>query len=373
MVRPVEGPTPPDVRARLLAWFDAGHRDMPWRRTTDPYRILVSEYLLQRTRVVSGTPYYERFLARFPDIAALAAAPEADVLRAWEGLGFYRRARNLHAAAQAVVRDQGGRIPRDAAALAALPGIGPYTAGAVASIAFGEAVPAVDGNVTRVLARLYRVDAEVSSPPGRRQVEERARALVPPDRPGAFNQALMELGATVCAPRQPACAACPLGDLCLARRAGVQDSLPRLRAPRRPVAVEVAFAYVRERGRTLLVRRPDGELLGGLWSFPGGEVPQGRSSIAALREAMAAQTGLRVDVGEEVARVAHTFSHRRWSGSVVRCVPRGRLRASADVRWVRDAEAADLPLVPDHRRVLERLRRRPPLESYAGSRMPSSA
>ena len=141
----MEGPLADEVRTRLLAWFDAGHRDLPWRRTMDPYRILVSEYLLQRTRVVSGTPYYERFLARFPDVAALASASEEDVLRAWEGLGFYRRARNLHAAAKAIARDHGGRIPRHAATLAALPGIGPYTAGAVASIAFGEAVPAVDG------------------------------------------------------------------------------------------------------------------------------------------------------------------------------------------------------------------------------------
>ena len=360
----MEGPLADEVRTRLLAWFDAGHRDLPWRRTMDPYRILVSEYLLQRTRVVSGTPYYERFLARFPDVAALASASEEDVLRAWEGLGFYRRARNLHAAAKAIVRDHGGRIPRHAATLAALPGIGPYTAGAVASIAFGEAVPAVDGNVTRVLSRVYRIEADVTAPAGKRTIDGRARGLVPSDRPGAFNQALMELGATVCTRRQPTCTSCPLGDLCLARRAGVQESLPRSRAPRRPVAVEVAFAYVRERGRTLLVRRPESDLLGGFWALPGGEIPAGKPHAAALRGLVAAQTGLDVEVGDEVARVAHTFSHRRWLGSVVQCAADGVPRSTGDVRWVRDADLAALPLVPADRRLLQEIGSRHSLESF---------
>ena len=368
LVPPVEGPSPDEVRTRLLAWFDAGHRDLPWRRTSDPYRILVSEYLLQRTRVVSGTAYYERFLARFPDVAALASAPEEDVLRAWEGLGFYRRARNLHAAAKAIVRDHGGRVPRDAATLASLPGIGPYTAGAVASIAFGEAVSAVDGNVTRVLARLHRVEADVTAPAGRRRIGGVARALVPSERPGTFNQALMELGATVCTPRHPLCASCPLGDVCLARRAGVQDVLPRTRAPRRPLAVEVAFAYVRERGRTLLVRRPESELLGGFWALPGGDIPAGKPRAAVLRDLVAAQTGLDVEVGDEVARVAHTFSHRRWSGSVVQCATDGLARSAEGVRWVRDADLAGLPLVPAHRKLLREIGSRHALESFDESR-----
>ena len=364
----MEGPSADVVRTRLLAWFDADHRDLPWRRTTDPYRILVSEYLLQRTRVVSGTAYYERFLARFPDVAALASASEEDVLRAWEGLGFYRRARNLHAAAKAVVRDHGGRIPSDAATLASLPGVGPYTAGAVASIAFGEAVPAVDGNATRVLARLYRVEEDMAVTGGRRRISELSRALVPPDRPGAFNQALMELGATICGPRQPRCSSCPLGGICLARRAGIQESLPRSRAPRRPKPVEVAFAYVRRGRRTLLIRRPDSQLLGGFWGLPGGEVPAGRPQATALREMVVAQTGVVVDVGDEVARVVHTFSHRRWIGSVIACAAVGGSRPSGEARWVRDAEAVDLPLVPAHRRLLGEVAPRRSLESFDGAR-----
>lgn len=257
----MEGPSPWGIQERLLPWFDAGHRDMPWRHTKDPYRILVAEYLLQRTRIASGTPYYERFLTRFPDVKALASASEDDVLRVWEGLGFYRRARNLHAAARAIVREHGGRIPSDAAILAALPGIGPYTAGAIASIAFGQRVPAVDGNVTRVLARLFRIETDVTTRAGRAEIAERAGSLVPEVRPGAFNQALMELGSTVCTPLRPACATCPLEPVCLARDAGLQSSLPRTQLAKRPETVSVSFAYIRSRGRTLLVRRRDSELL----------------------------------------------------------------------------------------------------------------
>jgi A/G-specific adenine glycosylase len=341
---------------------------MPWRRTKDPYRILLAEYLLQRTRVASGMPFYERFVERFPDVASLAAAPEEDVLRAWEGLGFYRRARNLHAAAKAVVREHGGRIPSDAATLATLPGVGPYTAGAVASIAFGEPVPAVDGNVTRVVSRLFRVEADVATAAGRLRIEELAQGLVPWDRPGAFNQALMELGSTVCTPRRPACPTCPLGAVCLAHGAGVESSLPSRPPARRPKTVAVSFAYIRSRGRILLVRRPEAELLGGLWSLPGGEMPAARLARASLGSVVAAQTGMRVDVLEDVAPVTHTFSHRRWSGRVYRCVPRGSSVLRPSARWVTDEEARHLPLVPDHRRLLEDLPSRRRLESFDAPR-----
>ena len=364
----VERPSAREIQARLLAWYDAGHRDLPWRRTQDPYRILIAEYLLQRTRVVSGTPYYLRFVRRFPDIASLAAASESEVLRAWEGLGYYRRARYLHATATAIVRDHGGQIPSDAATLATLPGVGPYTAGAVASIAFGERVPAVDGNVTRVLARVFRVETEVTTSAGRDRIHGLAAELVPPERPGAFNQALMELGAGVCTPRRPACASCPLGRLCVARQAGVQTSLPRAPRARRPATVPVCFAYIHAHGKVLLVRRPESGLLGGLWSLPGGEVRPRRRASAAVREMVAAQTGLAVTVGEDVARVAYVFSHRRWSGSVVHCTARGKGRLRPTARWVSSAEARRLPMVSDHRKIVARLESGPPLESFDAKR-----
>lgn len=352
------------IQERLLAWFDASHRDMPWRHTKDPYRILVAEVLLQRTRVVSGTPFYERFVSRFPTVQALAAASEDEVLQAWEGLGYYRRARHLHTAAKTIVRDYHGRVPSTATALGALPGIGPYTAGAVASIAFGEPVPAVDGNVTRVLARLFAVETDVTVQAGRSRIAELARELVPGRRPGAFNQALMELGATVCTPTRPSCPTCPLGELCLACQAGLQDSLPRTRAARPPKTVTVAFAFVRSRGRTLLVRRGDAGLLGGLWSLPGGEVPTGSDGRAMLRDLVAAQTGLHIDVREEVAQIAHTFSHRRWTGSVYRCVPVRRREPSAAARWLTPQETRAMPLVPAHRQILNELGSRRSLESF---------
>lgn len=345
-------------RSRLLRWFDVAKRDMPWRRTKDPYRILVSEVLLQRTRVVSGTSYYGRFLERFPDLPTLAAASEQDVLRAWEGLGFYRRARNLHQAAKAIMEEHGGRIPSRAESLQDLPGIGPYTAGAVASIAFGERVPAVDGNVTRVIARVYRIESDVSRGAGRDQIGSRALSLVPASRPGTFNQALMELGATVCTPRSPSCGLCPLGDVCLARASGVQERLPKIPRARRPQTVRVAFGLLESGGRVLLVRRPDSGLLAGLWSLPGGEIPGGVDAASALEWMLREQTGSRTQVRGEVARVAHTFSHRRWSGAIYRCETRRTPASTTSARWMAPEELRDVPLVPFHRRVLEALESR---------------
>jgi A/G-specific adenine glycosylase len=343
-------PEAADVRRRLLAWFDATQRDLPWRRTRDPYRILVAEYLLQRTRVASGVPYYERFLARFPDVGALAAASLDDVLRVWEGLGFYRRARHLHEAARAIVARQGGRVPEDAAALARLPGVGPYTAGAVASVAYGQRVPAIDGNAMRVLARLYRIEEDVARGPGRRILQGIGADLVPAERPGAFNQALMELGATVCTPTSPSCGDCPLEDLCLAHSASLEESLPRRTSARRPPRAAVAFVLLTSGDRVLLIRRPSSGLLGGLWSLPGGEVP-GRNGRTALRRLVRAQTGLRIDLGEAIGRVDHVFSHRRWSGPILEGRRRSG-RVAPKGRWTTREEALGLPLTSFTRRIL---------------------
>src|SRR6266480_3457153 len=324
-----------DVRARLLAWYDANRRDLPWRRTRDPYRILVAEVLLQRTRVASGVPYYERFLARFPTVRDLAAAPLDDVLAAWEGLGFYRRAKHLHAAAQAIVNQHGGTVPRSYEVLAALPGIGPYTAGAIASIAFGLPVPAVDGNVTRVISRLFRIRSDVTRPPARRR--------------------LAELGATICTPVSPACERCPVEGLCLARAAGEEREIP-LSGRRAAVrTVRVAFALIEAKGRVLLVRRKPGELLGGLWSLPGGEIPPERPEREIVREQVKEQTGVAVNIRSRWAPIARTFSHRKWSGSIYRGAPKKPPRSHGDIRWIPISEALRLPLVPFHRDAIRSL------------------
>ena len=347
-------PSPTEVRTRLLAWYDANRRDLPWRHTRDPYRILVAEYLLQRTRIASGTPYYERFLERFPTVRDLAAAPLDDVLAVWEGLGFYGRARNLHAAAQSIVQRHGGKVPRSYDELTSLPGIGPYTAGAVASIAFGISVPAVDGNVTRVIARLFRIRENVTAGSVRRRIAEIAARLVSPERPGAFNQALMELGATVCTPIAPACVSCPVERLCLARAAGEERELPISSRPRSPRAVTVVFGLVTANGRVLLVRRPKGQLLAGLWALPGGE-RNGPSESTDLKGSIRSQAGIEVRVGPRWSRVDRTFSHRKWSGSIYRCSPVRRPKETDSVRWVLREEALSLPLVPFHRDAIKAL------------------
>ena len=356
-------PSPSDVRARLLAWYDANRRDLLWRRTRNPYHILVAEYLLQRTRIASGIPYYERFLERFSTLTDLASAPLDEVMAVWEGLGFYGRARNLHSAARAIVERHGGEIPRSLEELSALPGIGPYTAGAVGSIAFGIPVPAVDGNVTRVIARLFRIRADVTSASVRHRVAEIATRLVSPNRPGAFNQAMMELGATLCTPTSPACPRCPVERLCLARAAGEERELPIRRSSRSAPVVPVVFGLVTAGRRVLLVRRPRGQLLGGLWALPGGE-RSGRSEKGDLVAAVRSQTGVDVDVEGRWSRVDRTFSHRKWSGSIYRCTPRAEPLEGTAIRWLAREEALRLPLVPFHREAIEALAG---IESYRGA------
>ncbi|MEB3236796.1 MAG: A/G-specific adenine glycosylase [Candidatus Sericytochromatia bacterium] len=254
---------------RLLPWFLRNARSMPWRGSADPWGILVSEVMLQQTQVATVMPYWLSFMARFPDPASLARAPEAEVLKAWEGLGYYRRARMLQRTAQAVVARHGGQLPRDAAALGQLPGIGAYTSGAVASIAFGERVPAVDGNVLRVWSRWTGNDAPIDQVRTRALCAQELQAEIPESAPGAFNESLMELGATVCTPRRPACDACPLASDCVANREGRQGALPvkqdRVRA--RPV-VMVRVVLEREDG-VWIASGPEDGLLGGLVALPG--------------------------------------------------------------------------------------------------------
>ena len=294
-------------RSRLLAWFDEHARDLPWRRDPSPYETLVSEVMLQQTRVETVIPYYERWLARFPDLRALADAPEDDVLRAWEGLGYYSRARNLHGAARAVRERFAGELPSSYDALRELRGVGDYTAGAVASIAFGEAQPAVDGNVKRVLARLF--DLEDPRPA---DVRARAAALVDPERPGDFNQALMELGATICTPRSPACDDCPVEPHCLARARGTVALRP---APRKRAAVPsfdlLTIVAIDERDRVLLRRRPPTGLLANLWEFPSialDPASDAEDQARALLESLVAADVIGV---AELPAVEHVFSHRR--------------------------------------------------------------
>jgi len=298
------------VRRALLAWFARHKRDLPWRRTRDPYAIWLSETMLQQTRVETVIPYYERFLARFPTVLALADAPPDDVTRLWSGLGYYSRARNLHAAAREIVRGHGGELPRDASALRELPGVGRYTAGAVASIAFDRPAPIVDGNVARVLARLLDLRDDVRSPPVQRRLWDEAAALAQGPKPGDLNQALMELGALVCTPRAPKCLLCPLREMCRGLAAGDPEALPLKKKARAPRAIEGAAAIVTRARSLLAVRRPPHGLLGGLWDLPGGDLAPREPAQAALERALRERLGLALAGIVKLGEVQHLFTHR---------------------------------------------------------------
>ncbi len=294
----------------LLAWYDRAAADLPWRRSGDPYHIWLSEIMLQQTQVETVIPYYERFLAAFPTVEALAAAPLAAVLKLWEGLGYYSRARSLHRAARIVVSDLGGRLPTTADGLRQLPGIGPYTAGAVASIAFGQRVPVLDGNVIRVFARLTDLDADVSQPQVRADLWALAARWLPAERPGDYNQALMELGRTVCKPRAPLCESCPLQTHCRAYAAGTQASRP-VKARRTPIPhYDVTAGLIwNASGRLLIAQRPLDGLLGGLWEFPGGKREPGETLEDCLRRELREELAIEVEVGELFTVVRHAFTH----------------------------------------------------------------
>jgi A/G-specific adenine glycosylase len=309
------------VRA-LVAWYDRSARDLPWRRTRDPYAIWLSEVMLQQTRVETVIPYFERFLRRFPDVTALASAELDEVLSLWSGLGYYRRARGIHACARAVVERHGGRFPEEASALRALPGIGPYTAGAVSSIAFEQREPLVDGNVSRVLARLEGIDVDIKSTAGAKLIWAAAGRLVPAERPGAFNQALMELGATLCTPRDPACLICPVREHCRARAEGREHELPVVGEKRAVPTVPQVAAVVASGALVLLGRRREDGLFGGLWEPPMVEA----SSMEEAREALtgAGVDGARVEL-VEAGRVRHVLTHREMDVLV--------LRAETKRRW----------------------------------------
>jgi A/G-specific adenine glycosylase len=348
-----------DVSRALLAFYDRERRDLPWRRQPSPYRTLVSELMLQQTGVSTVIPYFERFVARFPDFAALAAASEAEVLALWSGLGYYARGRNLHRVAQVVVKEHGGQLPRDEAALRALPGIGPYTAAAIAAIAFDIPALALDGNVARVLARLFDEREPIDRPAVRESLRENGRALVPRRRAGDFAQALMELGALVCVPTaSPRCLICPLARVCQARAAGVAGQLPA-RLPKRPKrVVRLACAAVVRRGRVLLVERPPRTLLAGTWALPAAEVPE-RADPAV--HAARGLTELGLAVGEASARelgsIRHVFTHRDVTAHVFRVDLAARAgEVDPDgVRWVPLDGGAELAISSFTRKTLSLL------------------
>ena len=296
------------IASALLAWYDRNARVLPWRGFHDAYRTWVSEAMLQQTRVETVLSYYDRFLARFPDLPSLAAAPEADVLKAWEGLGYYSRARNLWNGARQVVSEYDGILPRDPEQLRKIRGIGPYTAGAVASIAYDVPVPAVDGNVVRVLSRVFGIRADARAPETRRRIETLAASLVPAERPGDYNQAVMDLGATVCVPGTPDCGRCPLSGCCDAFRAGDASALPVLPKARPPREIPCAVLLIRSGSRVLMRLRTE-RLLQGLWCFP---MLEGTFSPEEAAARAREELGLSCSDPVEAGSARHVFTHQVW-------------------------------------------------------------
>ncbi|GAB4547070.1 MAG: A/G-specific adenine glycosylase [Anaerolineae bacterium] len=348
------------LRHKLLGWYDRHRRDLPWRDTPDPYRVWISEVMLQQTQVTTVLPYYERFLRRFPSLADLAAAPLDDVLKAWEGLGYYARARHLHAAARQVMADLGGQLPTSYAALRRLPGFGDYTAGAVASIAFGERVPALDGNVKRVLTRLFAITDDISRGATVRRLRAVAAELVPPERPGDFNQALMELGATLCTPTSPRCRLCPLHTECQGLAQGIHESLP-VKAPRhkRPHYDVTAAVIHGDNGQLLIAQRKPEAMLGGLWEFPGGKCQPGEALPDCLRREIREELGLEIEVGRHLTTIEHGYTHFRISLHVFEChhlagEPRALDRAAW--RWVQVNQLEDYAFPATDQKIIQLLK-----------------
>jgi A/G-specific adenine glycosylase len=345
-------PDPQRIRRRLPRWYDEHRRPLPWRETRDPYAIWISEIMLQQTRVDTVIPYYRRFLERFPTVELLARAPLGDLLKLWENLGYYARVRNLHKAAGEIATRFGGRIPERFEEILRLPGIGRYTAGAILSIAFGQAVPAVDGNVRRVISRLHAIGEPIDDEEVRERIEELVRTLVPKRDPGRFNQALMELGAICCTPKSPSCPVCPLQEDCRARLQGVVSRLPvRGKKKSIPHREGVAAVIRNGEGRLLLVQRPSHGLLGSLWKFPGGIVNPMEGREEGLERIVRDELSLGIEVGSPLASVNHAYTHFRITLTAFSCALREGSPAGPTWRWADADEIEALPFSRADRRI----------------------
>ncbi|CAI2719158.1 A/G-specific adenine glycosylase [Nitrospina watsonii] len=329
-------PTPKSktIARALLAWFDAERRPMPWRETRDPYRIWVSEIMLQQTQVKTVIPYYQRWIASFPTVEKLARARENTVLKHWEGLGYYSRARNLHRAAKEVVREHDGRVPDTLDGILSLPGIGRYTAGAVLSIAYNQPVPVLDGNVKRVVSRLFGLMENGATRKSETRLWEHAGSLLPATRPGDFNQSLMELGATVCLPQNPMCLLCPIAKHCEAFKQGEPERYPPPKQQPETKKIEVSAAIIQKEGKVFIQQRPRDGLMGGLWEFPGGKREKKENPEDCLIREIQEELGVTVAIREKLMTLKHAYTRFRVTLHAFTCdIESGRLRPTHCERW----------------------------------------
>jgi A/G-specific adenine glycosylase len=336
----------------LLNWYHQHGRTLPWRDHPDPYAVWVSEIMLQQTRVDTVIPYFEKWMKLFPDVRALANASEQDVLNAWEGLGYYSRARNLHKAAKIVALKFNGKLPRDLRDLRSLPGIGRYTVGAIASMTFGMDEPTLDGNLRRVFARLFDVEEFADSPTGEKILWELAAQNLPKGQAGDYNQALMDLGATICVPKNPRCLLCPLMKICESRKNGTQEVRPVLKAKKMSPHYIHAAAVIINRGRVLLAQRPPKGLLGGMWEFPNGRV--NADPAAELTKAINAAYSLKIKKKEALGVIQHAYTHFKVTVHAFRCdcatIPKNK-----NLKWVRITKLDDYPMGKVDRQIVNKL------------------
>jgi A/G-specific adenine glycosylase len=354
-----------DFSDTLLAWFATHARDLPWRRTYDPYQVWISEIMLQQTQMERVLSYFDRWQRRFPDLAALAAADEEEVLRYWEGLGYYSRARKLLQAAKTVTTQEDGRLPADYDRLLALPGIGPYTAGAIMSIAFNRDYPVVDGNVERLFARVFDLDAPVKTKECRHFIRRKAAELLPPGKARRFNQGLMELGALVCLPKSPRCPECPFEGGCESRRLGIVAERPVPGAAARIIPIEVANGILTHQGRVFIQKRRAEGVWANLWEFPGGQVEPGEEPAATVAREFLEETELRVRPTARIAVIKHGYTRYRVTLHSFFCEladedARPVLHAAQAWRWAAWEELAELAFPAAHRKLIDLLEQESP-------------
>ena len=343
----------------LLDWFDKNKRTMPWRQTSDPYKIWISEIMLQQTQVNTVIPYYERFLDRFPDVEQLADASQQTVLKMWEGLGYYSRARNMHKAAQEVVADFSSVFPDSYDELLQLKGIGPYTAAAVSSIAFQRQQAVVDGNVIRVLSRYYGIKDDVRRSKVKSDIQTIADSLIPKDRPGDFNQAVMELGATICTPKNPVCDSCPLSIDCVAYKTAETEIIP-YKSPRKKIPHHhIGVGLIKDNnGKLLIALRPDDAMLGGLWEFPGGKKEKGENINKTVERELNEELGVTVAVGDKFMDLKHAYSHFKITLHAYWCTIESgtpRPKSSTKLKWVTLEEIDEYPFPKANKVLIEKL------------------
>ncbi|MBU8908868.1 A/G-specific adenine glycosylase [Desertibacillus haloalkaliphilus] len=337
----------------LVTWFEENKRDLPWRENQDPYRVWVSEIMLQQTRVDTVIPYYQQFMEKFPTIDALAEAEEQQVLKAWEGLGYYSRVRNLQTAVREVSEHYGGQVPDTKKEISKLKGVGPYTAGAILSIAYGKPEPAVDGNVMRVLSRILLIKEDIAKQKTRKLFEDVTTSLISADKPSEFNQGLMELGALICTPKSPGCLICPVQAHCRAYQEGIQEQLPVKAKKKKPKGKQLVAAVIEnEWGQVLIHRRPSEGLLARLWEFPNTEAGSADQK-QVLKDFLTEHYGVNVTVGKKVQTVEHVFSHLVWNISVYQTELLNEGNESDELRWVSKTEIGQYPFPVSHQKIIE--------------------